>query len=124
MINNHLDSVLKTLKQLEPIYHAACPEATEDDFERIVSPDFWEIGASGKVYTREFALGVLKSRQASPPKEMWQTSDYQVKRVSKTIYLLTYTLTQPMRVTKRLTVWQYTAKGWQAVYHQGTVVSS
>lgn len=39
------------------------------------------------------------------------------------MYLLTYTLQQPNRITRRLTVWQQTKNGWLAIYHQGTVVS-
>jgi hypothetical protein len=37
-------------------------------------------------------------------------------------YLLTYTLRQPGRVTRRATLWRRTGGGWQAIYHQGTVV--
>lgn len=123
MTSLDLNHILQILQELEPIFHAACPGATEADFERLVAPDFWEVGASGNTYTREFALNALKNRLATPPAEMWQTSDYKVNQVSVNVYLLTYTLTQPMRITKRLTVWQHTIKGWQAVYHQGTVVS-
>jgi hypothetical protein len=123
MLNSNLNSILQTLEQLEPIFHAAYPNATEADFERLVSPDFWEIGASGKVYTREFALSVLKNRTSIPDQSIWVTNDHQITQAGQDVYLLTYTLQQPNRITRRLTVWKQTKNGWLAIYHQGTVVS-
>jgi hypothetical protein len=38
------------------------------------------------------------------------------------VYLLTYTLFQGERTTRRSTIWERTSDGWQAVFHQGTVV--
>jgi hypothetical protein len=118
-----LNELVSLLRQLEPIFHAACPDATEADFERLVAPDFWEVGASGKIYDRAFALRVLKNRQTTPLAELWQASDYAVRQVGEHVFLLTYTLTQPNRVTRRMTVWSHAESGWQALYHQGTVVS-
>jgi hypothetical protein len=118
-----LPAILATLQQLEPIFHAAYPDATEVDFERLVAPDFWEIGASGKIYTRDFALCVLKNRTSTPDPSTWLTTDYQVTQAGQDVYLLTYTLHQPNRITRRLTVWQQTNNRWLAIYHQGTVVS-
>lgn len=123
MMNSELNTILKKLMQLEDVFHAACPVATEADFERVVAPDFWEVGASGKIYTREFALSVLKNRTSTPAASNWQTSDYQVVQAGQDVYLLSYTLQQPQRITRRLTVWQHHAGNWQAIYHQGTVVA-
>jgi hypothetical protein len=122
MQNAHLNATLQTLEKLESLFHAACADATAAGFERIVSPDFWEVGASGKTYTREFALAVLKNRPTTPPQVMWKTDNFAVKQVGQNVFLLTYTLIQPERITKRLTVWHYTEYNWQAMYHQGTVV--
>ncbi len=124
MHNTNLKQVLATLTALEPLYHAACPDATTEDFEKLVSAEFWEVGASGNTYSREFALNALRSRLTTPNDDMWQTSHFAIKQVSSSVFLLTYLLTQPMRRTKRLTVWQNVDNHqWQAVYHQGTVVS-
>ena len=38
-------------------------------------------------------------------------------------YLLTYTLRQDARVTRRLTVWQRHEGHWRILYHQGTIVA-
>lgn len=39
-------------------------------------------------------------------------------------YLLTYTLLQGERVTRRATLWRRRGGEWKIVYHQGTIVSS
>lgn len=124
MKNTELNRVLTTLTLLEPLYHAACPAANIDDFEQLVSVDFWEVGASGNTYSRAFARNALLNRPSRPNPDMWQTSHFALQQVSSQVYLLTYLLTQPMRETKRLTVWQNVDNNhWQAVYHQGTVIS-
>ena len=120
-----LQAVLETLKALEPIYHAAHPEATPEKFAQLVAPDFWEVGASGNRYSRDFALKVLSERRETPPPASWRTDDWHVRELGAGIYLLTYTLYQPQRATRRMSVWQRTTQGsWQVIYHQGTVVQA
>ena len=118
-----MTELLDLLQALEPIYHAACPQATVEDFERLVAAGFWETGASGRIYDRAFALAALKNRPATPDAAMWQTSDYAVQVLTPEICLLTYTLQQPGRITRRMTIWQCIQGQWQAIYHQGTVVT-
>lgn len=114
--------VLDALKQREPLFHAWTSEATPPDFERLVAPDFWEVGASGRRYGRAFVLEVVAQRGPDAQEAQWQTSDWHVRSIGLDHYLLTYTLRQPQRMTRRATLWQRTADGWQALYHQGTVV--
>ena len=118
-----LAPLLEELKHLESLFHAACPNASEEMFEMLVADNFWEIGASGRKYSRAFALSVLTSRQLTE-QDSWKTSDYHLSQVGETVYLLTYMLHQPNRITRRLTVWERTDNYWKAVYHQGTVVQS
>ncbi len=117
-----LQPILNELMALEPLFHAAATGATPRLFEELVAPEFWEVGASGRRYSREFALSVLNSRARDPSEHEWQTSDFHVMEVAPCNYLPTYTLRQPGRVTRRATLWRRTGGGWQAVYHQGTVV--
>jgi hypothetical protein len=39
------------------------------------------------------------------------------------VYLLTYTLVQPIRLTRRSTLWHQIHGQWKAIYHQGTLVT-
>jgi hypothetical protein len=118
----HLVPVLEELKRLEPLFHGAAVGATPQWFEELVTEEFWEVGASGRRYSREFALGVLKTRGRDPTEDEWVTSGFHVSEVAPDNYLLTYTLQQPGRLTRRMTLWRRAGQRWKAVYHQGTVV--
>ena len=97
--------------------------ALNADFDRLVAPGFWETGATGRRYSRVFARQVLAQRPGRPDPGTWQTDQHHLQRVSEDVWLLTYRLRQPGRVTRRMTLWRREAGRWQAVYHQGTVVA-
>ncbi|WP_327139417.1 nuclear transport factor 2 family protein [Nocardia sp. NBC_01327] len=120
--------VLAELERREPIFHRPELGTTREDFERSTAPDFWETGASGRRYSREFVWATLEQRQLATVQDQgesdsWKTSDFQVREIAPDTYLLTYTLDHADRLTRRLTVWQRTADGWTILYHQGTVVA-
>lgn len=120
----HLMPYLEELRALEPLFHAAHASATPRLFEELVAPEFWEIGASGRNYSRAFALHVLTDRPTQPTEQEWVTTDFHLSALGENTYLLTYTLTQPGRSTRRATIWRKHQAGWQAVFHQGTVMQA
>jgi len=68
-------------------------------------------------------LNELERRISKPHADVWETSDFECRRLGPETYLLTYTLLQDKeRLTRRATIWQHTADGWKIVYHQGTIV--
>jgi hypothetical protein len=118
-----LEGVLVELSSREPIFH--CPElgTTRADFERMTAHDFWETGASGRRYSRQFVLDELEKRSSTPHADVWETRDFHCRRLSGDTYLLTYTLLQDnQRLTRRATIWRSSPEGWKIVYHQGTIV--
>jgi hypothetical protein len=118
-----LEPVLRELQRREPLFHRAELGTTRPDCEAMTTADFWEIGASGRRYSREYVLSVLEDRRAgSGPIDVWSTTDFHCRQLAKNVYLLTYTLFQGARTTRRATIWERNAEGWQAVFHQGTVV--
>jgi hypothetical protein len=118
-----LKGILAELSSLEPIFHRPELGSLRSDFEKQTVEDFWEVGASGRRYSREFVLDVLEERASVPPPDVWETSDFYCRRLGEDTYLLTYTLLQEKaRLTRRSTIWQTTPDGWKMVYHQGTVV--
>lgn len=117
-----LEPVLRELMAREPIFHHPELGTTRLDFEAMVEPGFWEVGASGRRYSREFVLDVLEERGRNPPVEEWETRDGHCLALARDHYLLTYTLRQGDRVTRRSTIWHRAPDGWKIVYHQGTVV--
>lgn len=117
-----LAPILAELKQLEPLIYAANDGATRAHFENLLIADFWEVGASGQVYGRDFVLNTLEGRQQNPREEAWSTFDFALRQIGAEHFLLTYALQQPTRLSRRATLWQRSADGWTMVYHQGTPV--
>src|ERR1700685_2121584 len=115
-----LQDVLAELSAREPIFHRPEFGNSRADFERMTAEDFWETGASGRRYSREFVLNQLEQRFATPRDDVWETQDFYCRKLSEDTYLLTYTLLQDgKRLTRRATIWQSTSDGWKIVYHQG-----
>lgn len=112
--------VLAQLVAREPLFHRVERGTTRADFEAMTAPDFWEVGASGAVYDREYVWSVLEPRYAAGEPDAWDVSDPAVRRLAEDVFLLAYVLRQGARVTRRATVWERTAAGWRALYHQGT----
>lgn len=118
-----ISDILAELSMREPIFHRSEWGTTRADFEKITVDEFWEVGASGSRYSRADVLDALEKRYSVPHTDIWETMDFQCRRLARDVYLLTYTLLQNRtRLTRRSTIWQRTAEGWKIVYHQGTIV--
>jgi hypothetical protein len=118
-----LAEVLRELSAREPIFHRAEFGTSRSDFERMTLESFWEVGASGRRYSRQYVLDSLEKRHSQPQEEVWETRDSHCRKLAEDTFLLTYTLVQDsIRTTRRSTIWQSTLEGWKIVFHQGTVV--
>jgi hypothetical protein len=117
-----LTRVLEQLQSREPIFHRPELGTARADFEKMMVADFWEVGASGRRYSRDYVLSELQKRYAGPYADQWETRDFHCRRLAEDVYLLTYTLLQGERKTRRVTIWQNTPVGWKIVFHQGTIV--
>ncbi len=116
-------NVLDELSRREPIFHRPEFGTTRADFEKMTVHNFWEVGASGRIYSRKFVLDELERRYSAPHNDIWETRGFQCRQLGPDVYLLTYTLLQEKtRLTRRSTIWQRTSDGWKAIYHQGTLV--
>ena len=120
--DSKLLDVLADLRRREPIFHRPEFGTTRADVESMVDDDFWEVGASGRRYTRSYILEVLESRAQTPEEDPWETSDFRCQELAAGLYLLTYTLRQGERVTRRTTIWRRSEDDWKIVFHQGTLV--
>ena len=120
-----LMGVLDELRRREPIFHHPGFGTSRADYARMTAEDFWEIGASGQRYSRDFVLDVLDARRGHPVDESdWESRDFHVREMAPDIYLLTYTLRQGARLTRRSTIWQRVGEYWKIAFHQGTVVAT
>lgn len=117
-----LDDVLHELIAREPIFHRPELGTSLRELETMTEPEFWEVGASGRRYSRAYVFEILEERTRNPGPDPWQTRDFHCLELAPDNYLLTYTLVQGERVTRRATIWRRRAGAWRIVYHQGTVV--
>jgi hypothetical protein len=121
-----LREILRELSGREPIFHHPELGTTRADFERMTDEAFWEVGASGRRYSRHHVLDVLEDRHQVAShlalEDTWETADFACRELGSDTYLLTYTLLQGQRKTRRATVWRRSAESWKILFHQGTVV--
>lgn len=118
-----LEGILQELIRREPIFHRSEFGTTRADFENMMVADFWEVGASGRRYSRQFVLAELERRHAAEHADVWETHGFHCRKLAEDVYLLTYTLLQNHeRLTRRSTIWQKTTSGWKIVFHQRTIV--
>jgi hypothetical protein len=115
--------VLHELMAREPLFHRTELGTSRASFEAMTAEDFWEVGASGARYEREFVWSVLEQRYAEEATDEWETRDVACRALGADTHLLTYLLRQGSRVTRRATIWERAADSWRAVYHQGTEVT-
>ena len=116
--------VLNELIQREPIFHRSELGTTRQDFENMTIETFWEVGASGRRYSRKYVMDTLELRHSQPHEDIWETRDFHCIEIAPNNYLITYTLLQGDRVTRRSTIWRRCDTDWKIVYHQGTIVEA
>jgi ribosomal protein S18 acetylase RimI-like enzyme len=119
------NKILDELKSREPILHH--PEKfgkTKQDISKQMCDEFFEVGASGTVYTKKDAIETLLERYNNPNyQDIWETKGFELTKIAPDHYLLTYILIQDkIRVTRRSTIWRRVVDDWKILYHQGTVI--
>lgn len=112
------DDVLRELE--ESLWR---PETRFDQayMDRILAPDFFEFGRSGRRYTREDTLTTLPHEiDARLPLE-----NFAVHPIDSSVVLVTYVSEvryEEVEVGNRSSLWSKTDAGWQLRFHQGTPV--
>ncbi len=109
-----LDEILRELAAREPIFHRAELGTTREDFDRMMAEEFWEISASGRIFTRDFVLDLLEERHKTTQVEDLRASEFRITELAPDIYMLHYTLVQGERKTRRTTVWRQVEKEWKS----------
>lgn len=119
-----LEQVTADLLAREPIFHKPDFGTAREDYAAQTAEDYWEVGASGRIYDREGILDSLVERGKVPGDENWIVSDVRCRDLGANTYAFTYRLDQAGRLTRRITIWRRESDGWKAVYHQGTLIHS
>lgn len=117
-----LAGILTELVQREPLFHRPELGMTRAHFEDLSAADYWEVGEHGERYSREYVLDTLAERFHEHGKTPWRMTEFHCRELAPELYLLTYTLLQGERKSRRTTIWRHTVAGWQVLFHQCTPV--
>src|SRR5579863_9997299 len=99
-----LQPILEELRSREPIFHSQRFGRSLEDFEVATAPDFWEVGASGRRYSRAFILAMRsRDKLVDANAAGWEASGFALRRLGPECFLLTYTLDQAGLLTRRAT---------------------
>ena len=123
-VESGLESQVEDLRRREPIFHRPAFGKNGFDWEQMMAPDYWEVGASGRRYSRQFILDHLAKQ---PPVDAeaagWRCWDFGLRPLGPDTFLLTYSLDQNGRISRRSTIWQHAGGAWRILFHQGTIVA-
>ena len=92
--------------------------------DRILAPDFFEFGRSGRIHRRAAILGT----PAQPIVARLPLADFRARLLDADLAQVTYVSTVTYQgVDERSTrssLWSRTANGWQLRFHQGTAMAA
>ena len=87
--------------------------------EALLHPDFVEVGASGRRWTRSQIIDALV---AAPSVDDLQVAELQSRALGADVVLVTYTARRAGSTARRSSIWVRREPGWVVRYHQGTPV--
>ena len=119
-----IEQATKLIAMREPIFHHPEFGTSRADFESMIAQDFWEIGASGRKYSKSEILDILETRYSVPVIESYSITGFACQELAPNLYLTTYELDQEGRHSRRSTIWSLDGNDWKIVYHQGTLISA
>ncbi len=92
---------------------------TRQDFEQLLADDFYEIGTSGKTYTKGIELDALLENTVVT--ELPDILNFRIHELSATVIQALYdTVEFSGRRSHRSSLWRKTNDTWQLFFHQGT----
>jgi glyoxylase I family protein len=91
--------------------------SSEAELNRLVDPDFSEVGASGRVWTR---AEIIDSLRDAPRVDDLVVSDMTARQVTADVILVTYTTNSATGDALRASWWRHDGATWRCYFHQGT----
>lgn len=112
----------QSLLPLEHAHLTPAARASRPALEALLHESFTEIGASGRLYTRDDIIPLLLTEQTHPPRTI---SHFQARSITNTVALTTYTLTRSdpdgtQHHSRRSSLWLLESNAWRLTFHQGT----
>ncbi|MBI1403281.1 MAG: GNAT family N-acetyltransferase [Porphyrobacter sp.] len=117
------DGVLAQLSAMEPIFHRMQGRSIDrKTLEAFVSPEFWEVGASGKIYERDFVIEAVLDRGLDHPDRRMACSEFRLVEICTNVFQLGYLLADDGRLSRRTSLWRREQGRWLLLFHQGTIL--
>lgn len=118
--------LLQELQALEVELHHPGVRCSRERLEKLLHPEFQEVGRSGRAYDRETIVSFLAAQES---KLVIASDMFSVAPLGPGVALLTYRsahVEQGVRLvnhTLRSSIWLKASTGWQLRYHQGTAAA-
>lgn len=114
------DMIEEEIRALELSLLTPPVRTSAERLHQLVSADFRELGASGKIYGKAEAIAALLSGPSLPtnagsPSELM---DFRAVEVAPGVALATYRTPRSLRSS----IWRREGEGWRIYFHQGTPV--
>lgn len=91
--------------------------------DALLDPEFQEIGASGRLWTRGDTIQALTRDQQDVPTPI-REEQMTGRRLADHLVLLTYVSDESGRRARRTSLWRFDkAAGWRLLHHQATLIS-
>ena len=89
--------------------------------DALLDPDFREIGASGRLWTRVEMVAAL-SEEFDGPDELIPAADFTGMAIGPGLILLTCVSDPEGRAARRSSLWRRSGRTWRLLHHQGTLL--
>ncbi|TCR91588.1 DUF4440 domain-containing protein [Rhizobium sp. BK376] len=122
-----MDDLATHLRQLEEKLFDPTIRSSAQAIAGLLSPDFREIGSSGRFWDFDQTLEALPREK--PDRGVTSGTDFQLKLLAEGVALLTYQSVHTRsdgseRKTLRSSIWRLEDDGnWRMVFHQGTLAA-
>jgi hypothetical protein len=90
--------------------------------DELLDPDFREIGASGRMWTRPEMVSAL-AEESSDEDEQVAATELEAAVVGPGLILVTYTTDRRGRRARRSSLWRRSGRAWRLLHHQGTLLT-
>ncbi len=118
------DSITELLYRLEMRLLDPSIRRSPDDVKMLLTDDFVEIGAAGKVYDLDAIVTELRTETPF----FWTVSDFTTRPLGPGLIMVNYQITitvgpqQTRKRSLRTSIWKQFDRTWRMVFHQGTAL--
>jgi len=97
--------------------------ASSEDLEKLLSKEFVEIGASGRIYHYEDVLNLHESEEID-----YEINNFRIQNIAEDSILALYTIeiTDELNIkhkSNRSSIWIKRSNQWRIIFHQGTNIA-